>query len=139
MLSLLVHIISCVFFIFATNHFPYTVKDYSNLYMQQQIGIWITFVILIGVVTGFEGNRGYFYKIITVVVSMLYSFIFGSVRYIVFLFALHQLSVLYMPMMFFVLGPMFDFVYLVFIYSFFINKMVDFYESGEGQEDWLWA
>ena len=37
-----------------------------------------------------------------------------------------------------VFGPLFDFLYLVAIYSLLVNKMVKIYDSGEGREDWKW-
>ena len=43
-----------------------------------------------------------------------------------------------MALMFFVFGPLFDFLYLVAIYSLLVNKMVKIYDSGEGREDWKW-
>ena len=44
-----------------------------------------------------------------------------------------------MALMFFVFGPFFDFLYLVGIYSIFINKMIELYESQAGKDEWLWS
>lgn len=112
--------------------------QFSNLYMKQQIGIWLTFIVLSGLVTGFLGNRGYLYKILTFLATMAYSLVFGVVRYILFLYLLQQFSILYMALMYFVFGPLFDFLYFVGIYSIFANKMVKMYDTGEGREDWEW-
>lgn len=139
LLSLLTHVVSCVFFLFATNYFPYSLADFSELYISQQISIWLIFIILSGLVTGFVGNKGYLYKCLTFLAMMAYSLVFGGVRYIVFLFVLYRFSVLYMAAMFFVFGPLFDFLYLVCIYSFFINKMTKYYDSGRGREEWRWS
>lgn len=137
-LCALVHTINCVFFLFAMNHFPYMAYQFSDLYMKQQLGIWIVFVVLSGLVTGIMGNGGYSYKIITFFSIMIYSFVFGTVRYILFLYLLQQYSILYMAIMYFVFGPLFDFLYLVGIYGFYINKMTKLFDSRKGREEWEW-
>ena len=71
--------------------------------------------------------------------TILYSLVFGIIRYILFLYVLQRFSVLYMALMFFVFGPFFDFLYLVGIYSIFINKMIELYESQAGKDEWLWS
>ncbi len=139
MLSLLVHMINCCFFLFASEYFPYTTSDFSELYMKQQIGIWLTFIILAGAVTGFLGGKGYRYKLTAFVGILMYSFVFGIIRYILFLYLLLQYSMLYMALMFFVFGPLFDFVYLVGIYALFVNRMMKYYDSGSGREEWEWS
>lgn len=138
MLCALIHTINCVYFIFAANHFPYRAFQFSDLYMKQQIGIWIVFVVLSGLVTGIMGDSGFIYKILTFLSIMAYSFVFGAVRYILFLYLLQQYSILYMAVMYFVFGPLFDFLYLVAIYSVFANKMSGFYDTGIGREEWEW-
>ncbi|MDD3138415.1 MAG: hypothetical protein PHX08_05525 [Lachnospiraceae bacterium] len=137
-LGAVVHLINCIYFLFATNFFPYTATQYSELYMKQQIGIWLTFIVLVSLVVGFMGNKGFIYKLLTFVTIMAYSFLFGFVRYVLFLFIIQQYSILFMALMFFVFGPFFDFLYLVCIYGFFINKMVKIYDSEKGQEEWRW-
>lgn len=139
LLSMMTHVVSCTFFLFGTHVFPYQMEDFSELYISQQISIWLLFIILTGLVTGFVGNQGFFYKILTFFAIMAYSLVFGVVRYIVFLFVLEQYSMLYMAVMFFVFGPLFDFLYLVWIYSFFVNKMILYYDSDRGREAWKWS
>lgn len=138
LLCALIHTINCVYFIFAPNHFPYRAFQFSDLYIKQEIGIWLVFIILSGLVTGFMGSRGIGYKIITFVAIMAYSFVFGAVRYILFLYLLQRFSILYMAIMYFVFGPLFDFLYLVAIYSVFVNKMTKIYDKGLGREEWEW-
>lgn len=137
--SVVIHLINCIYFSFAAEYFPYSASDYSELYIKQQIGIWLTFIVLSGLVTGFLGNRAYFAKTMAFLGIICYSFVFGIVRYVVFLVILQEFSILYMAVLFFVLGPMFDFVYLVAIYSVLINKMVKVYDSGDGREEWEWS
>ena len=138
MLNLIVHLANCIYFIFAMDYFPYSATQFSELYMEQQMGIWITFIILTALVTGFLGNKGYVYRVIAFFAIMAYSFLFGTVRYIVFMFLVTRFSILYMAPMFFSFGPLFDFLYLVAIYSVFVNRMVKLYDSAEGRGEWRW-
>lgn len=138
-IGLVVHLINCIYFIFASNSFPYSAYQYSDLYIKQQVGIWLVFIILAGMVTGCVGAKGFGYKIAGFLSIILYSFVFGFVRYLLFLYIIEQFSVLYMALMFFVLGPFFDFVYLVGIYAVFLNRMVKLYDSYKGKEEWLWS
>lgn len=135
---LLIHIMACIFFLLGKDLLPYTIEDFSDLYVKQQIGIWITFLVLIGLVMGLLGRGGLLRRAFTVVFIMLYSFLFGFIRYVLFLWVLYRFSVLYMPLMFFALGPFFDFLYFVSIYSISTNGMIRIYES-KMKGEWLWA
>ena len=139
LMGLCIHLINCIYFIFSPTYFPYSAFDYSTLYMKQQVGIWITFIILTAMFVSFMGRLGIITKIFTFIGIMSYSFVFGAVRYIVFLYLIEKFSILYMAPMFFVLGPFFDFLYMVSIYGFFIDKMVKLYDSNEGRKEWQWS
>ena len=60
-------------------------------------------------------------------------------RYTLFLYLLSRYSMLYMTVMYFTFGPMFDFLYLVMLYGLFINRMVNLYDSAKGKEEWEWS
>lgn len=137
--AIMIHIVSCAFFAFASKYFPYTMKDYSELYMKQQVGIWITFAVLAGLVVAFMGAKHYGLKIVTFFSILIYALIFGTIRYVLFLFILHQFSALYMALLFFVVGPTFDFSYFVIIYALFVNETIRDSESGESKEVWKWS
>lgn len=139
LLGLIIHLINCIYFIFSPNYFPYSAFDYSSLYMKQQVGIWITFIILTAMFVSFMGRLGIITKLLTFLGIMAYSFVFGAVRYIVFLYLIEKYSILYMAPMFFVFGPFLDFLYMVTIYGFFIDKMVKLYDSNEGRKEWRWS
>lgn len=139
LIVLVTHLINCVYFLFGSNYFPYTAYQYSDLYMKQQIGIWMFFIILAGCTIGFMGNRGILYKILAFWGTLLYSGIFGVARYVFFLYILERFSIFYMALLFFVFGPFFDFLYLVGIYALYINKMEKIYDSGDGREEWAWS
>ena len=137
-ITLFIHMVSCVFFLLGRDIFPYDIEDYSKLYVQQQVGIWVTFLVLIGLVEGILGRGAVIYRVLIMFVVLIYSFVFGTVRYGLFLWVLQQYSVLYMPIMFFVLGPFFDFLYFVMIYTISANFMIK-RNDNKFRNDWAWG
>ena len=106
--------------------------------MLQELGIWTMFFVMTVMVTGVMGNRGLPYKLLTALAVMRYSIVFGTVRYMVFLYFLYRFSMIYMALFYFMIGPMFDFLYLVMIYAVFVNRMIGVYDSRKGKEAWKW-
>jgi hypothetical protein len=137
--ALFIHLVSCVFFFFGTSLFPYSATVYSELYVKQQVGIWLCFLLISGLVTALLGTGNVFLRIGTLVGIMAYSFVFGFVRYFVFMYIVSNVSVLYMAALFFALGPFFDFMYLVFIYGMYVEKIIDVYDSDKGRDVWQWS
>lgn len=135
---LMIHTMSCAFFLLGRDLFPYTIAEYSDLYVKQQVGIWISFLFLIGLIMGFLGRGDILRRIITVLVLMAYSILFGVVRYALFLWILCRFTLLYVPIMFFALGPFFDFLYFVMVYSISMNRMIRKYQS-DRRDEWVWA
>ena len=134
-----IHLINSLWFVFGEKYFPYTLTVYSKLYMLQEIGIWVMFFVMTVMVTGIIGDRGVIYKLLTLLAIMLYSIVFGTVRYAIFIWLLYRFSVIYMAFFYFMIGPMFDFLYLVMIYAVFVNRMIGIYDSRKGKEVWKWS
>ncbi|HMM22092.1 MAG TPA: hypothetical protein PKA10_15340 [Selenomonadales bacterium] len=111
-----IHLISSLFFIAVASRFPYEAVDSSRLYMLQQISIWFFVPIVMGLAV-MPLPSSLTAKGSTMIITYVYSLIFGTVRYMVFLFILTKASLLYMAILFFALGPLIDFVYIVGIYS----------------------
>jgi hypothetical protein len=44
-----------------------------------------------------------------------------------------------MALMFFSFGPFFDFLYLVYIYGLYVEKVISVSESQEGKGVWEWS
>lgn len=139
MLNFGIHLISSLWFLFGQEDFPYTLTQFSELYMLQEVGIWIVFFIMTAAVTGIVGTHGLPDKFLAVACVMIYSIVFGLVRFVVFMFLLYRYSILYMTLLYFTLGPLFDFIYLVMVYGFFVNRMIRIYESQKGKEAWRWS
>lgn len=111
-----IHLIASLFFLGFPSSFPYKIVDSSRLYMLQQVSIWFFVPIVMGLAimplpSSLAAKCG------TMIITYVYSLIFGTVRYIVFIFILTKASLLYMAILFFALGPLIDFVYIVGIYS----------------------
>lgn len=136
---LLTHLSSCLFFTFFSEYFPYTASDYSELYIKQEVSIWISFVIISGLITGFLGFKGIIRRMITMISIMSYSLVFGIIRYIFFMYVIYKCSILYMAVLFFILGPLFDFLYFVFFYGIYIDESIKRYDSEQGRGQWEWA
>ena len=136
--SFMVHIISCVFYIFERDSLIYTGAEFSELFMKQQISIWILFIVFMGIIVSFFGGKGFFYRIGCFFGVLAYSAVVSVIRYIVFMFILARYSVLYMADMFFITGPIFDFLYLVMFYVFFSSKVQSVLDSPDGEDEWRW-
>lgn len=138
LMILFTHLISSIYFMFAMEYFPYSASQYSELYMLQQTGIWISFIVLSGLIAGVVGYANTIVNITFFLTTMMYSFVFGCVRYLTFLFIITSGSSLYMTTLFFTLGPLYDFLYFVFIYSIYVNIQIKSYDTGTRRSDWQW-
>lgn len=137
-MAMFVHLISSLFFIFFPEYFPYTLKNYSELYMEQQIAIWLC----IAGISGFAISLIYthiFAKIVTFLATLAYSFVYGVVRYVIYLVILHYFSSLYMATLFFTLGVVFDFLQMVFIYILYVQYASRTFGSQKEGSLWKWS
>jgi len=128
-------LVSALFFVFFSAHFPYTLELYSEMYIKTEIGIWLTIpVVLSFALLPFPIPE--YKKIGVIFLTLGYSVLFSLVRYIVFLYLLRQLSYLYMALMFFMFGPFLDFMYIVGSYSLCITSAA--VKGSKDYELWNW-
>lgn len=137
-INVIIFLLGCVFFILTPESFPYTAAEYSELYIKQQVGILIAITAISGVIITFQTAGKSLWRIATFLSIVIYSLCFGLSRYIAFLFIIGKCSILYVPTMFFTLGPFFDFLYVVFLYSVFSEKLIKSSSSIEGRSVWKW-
>lgn len=135
---LLIHLISCIYFLFARDYFPYTATQYSELYIKQQIIIWFSLLFLAGFVLGVIGYGKIRTRILLLIILSIYSAVFGIVRYLAFCYVVTAGSSIYMATLFFTFGPLYDFLYFVFFYSVFVNREIRYFGYGEGRNRWQW-
>ncbi|HHZ18912.1 MAG TPA: hypothetical protein GX391_00130 [Firmicutes bacterium] len=130
-----IHMVSSLFFLIFPSYFPYGASEYSRLYMLQQIGIWFFVPLIMGLgIMSLPSSFGT--KCFTMGVTFLYSLVFGTLRYAVFLYILSKISLIFMAILFFSLGPLIDFVYIVGIYSTHVTQLAN--KLREDFTIWQW-
>jgi len=134
----LIQIVSCIFFIFASQVFPYSSTIYSELYVKQQVSLWLFFLIIIGLVTALLGNGRFIYNLAFLAGVMTYSFIYGVLRYMTYLYVVSSISAVYMAALFFTFGPLFDFLYITYFFGHYVNKFIIDNEGKSTEEVWQW-
>jgi hypothetical protein len=111
---------SAAFFLLWPERFPYNVAEFSQLYMGTQLGIWFMIPLVMGLVLlPVPSSVGE--KMLVIMATGLWAVAFGILRYASFLYIFDTGSVIYMAAMFFALGPFLDFVYMVALYSIYLN------------------
>jgi hypothetical protein len=137
-MAMFVQYISSMFFILVPEYFPYTLTDYSELYMKQQVSIWLMVTLLIGISVAFAAAPG-LSRVVVFYFCVIYTFMFGCVRYVLYILVLHYFSLLYMATLFFTLGVLFDFLQMVAIYAVFVRYQSSRINTGERQSLWQWS
>ena len=136
-MGLFVHLVSSLFFLLIPDLFPYTIIDYSRLYILQQIGTWMTITFITGLATNLVLPDGG-YKYAAFFVTILFSFVFGCVRYVLYLYLLYRFSVLYMAALYFIFGVLYDFLGMIAIYAIFVRGASFRMNSNSGKGEWQW-
>ena len=136
-MGLYVLLCSCVFFVFWPERFPYTLADYSQLYMLQMAALFIILPLLFGVALSLTRAR-FIPHMTAVVVQLALEAGYNLLRYVVYLVFLRYCSSLYMATLFFTFGVLFDFIQMVTVYSVFAKKLSEQYGSLEGRAGWAW-
>jgi hypothetical protein len=131
-----INLVSSVYFSLATHSFPYTVTNFSELYIKAEISMWLFIPFILGMAF-LPLPAPTFHKLMLIVFTMVYSLIFGTLRYIIFLFILSKWSVIYMALLFFAFGPLIDFVYIVGIYSYYNSRLAHNLKGSESV--WKWS
>jgi len=132
----LLNSVSAAFFVVAPHLFPYDVLDFSLLYMGTQFGMWLLLPVVMGVALA-PLPAPTAEKFLVIVLTVCYAALFGAVRYASFLYLLDATTVLHMAAMFFALGPLIDFVYMVSIYAIYVNIVA--LRLGDRPEIWRWS
>jgi hypothetical protein len=130
----LLNAVSAGFFLLFPDRFPYDMVAFSALYLKLALGLWLLLPIVLALALN-PLPGGALGKLLVVAPTIAYSMLFSTVRYAFFLYALHEMSVLYMAAMFFALGPFVDFVYVVAIYSLYLASVAVRLKK---PANWLW-
>ena len=131
-----INLLSSLFFSLSPFEFPYTGAEFSEFYIKSEISMWLFIPFILGMaVTLLPAPISL--RLILIFISIAYSIVFGTLRYIIFLFIISKCSVLYMALLFFAFGPLIDFVYIVGIYAFFNNRLAHNLKSSNSV--WKWS
>ncbi len=133
----IVNCISAIYFVFFPASFPYSVRDYSELYIKLQSGLWI-FLPVIMLMSLLPMPATGYSKLGASMVTLVYSLVFGFCRYIISLYVLINYSYIWMAIIFFVFGPLLDFVYIVGVYSFYLSLIAEKYKSNKKMWRWVY-
>jgi hypothetical protein len=117
-----INLVSSIFFTFSPIGFPYSATDFSEFYVKSEISMWLFIPYVLGMAFLPLPSSSY-PKLILIILTLVYSIIFGTLRYIVFLFIVSKFSLIFMALLFFAFGPLIDFVYIVGIYSFYNSRL----------------
>ncbi len=130
---------SALYFLFFSYAFPYSLNDFSLLYVIVQVGIISFIPLIMGFSLGLFSFSWWVIltNFIVTVFTLIYSFFFGVLRYSIFLYILKNFSFLWMANLFFNFGPLLDMIYITGIYGFYISILSKF--TRKNIKVWRWV
>jgi hypothetical protein len=115
-----VNLVSVLFFAFFPAYFPYTIPQFSELFLRTEISIWLFIpVIMETSLSPLPSSK--MTKFMAILFSLLYAVTFGVVRYVLFVQILVEYSYIFMAILFFCFGPFIDYIVVVGVYSFYVS------------------
>jgi len=118
------HLMVSLYFYFARYEVTIDQKNYSMTYMVMQLGLWIGLIGVMGYIMGITGDKGYIRKILLYISFLAYSFLFGTLRYVLVMYFIYKYSILYGPVLFFFGGVILDVFYVNFYMAIFVRHTV---------------
>lgn len=116
----LVTLISALFFVFFAERFPYAVGNFSDLYMVGEVGVWCAIPLILGLaLLPLPGNV--LEQSLVIFSAVIYSVVFGWIRYLFFLYVLNKFGYIFMATMFIAFDPPLDTFYVVGIYALYVS------------------
>jgi hypothetical protein len=129
------NLVGCIYFWLWSEHFPYVLRDFSILYVSAEIGMWIAIPLMM-MFALLPIPIPVWKKTLPVLFTLIYTFVFGFVRYAFFIYILAKFSYLWMALLYFVLGVFFDFAFMIAFYSYFISLVAP--ALFKKQRIWRW-
>lgn len=131
-----INLVSSLFFLVFYSNFPYSATRFSELYVITEVSMWLFIPFILGMVIVLF-PPAIIPKATMIVVTLLYSIVLGTLRYILFLFIVSKYSFLYMALLYFAFGPLVDFIYIVGIFSIYSNRLA---KKMQGSiKAWKWS
>lgn len=129
---------SCLFFLIWPGKFPYTLSEFSSLYMLQQATMCIIMPAILGVALSLLPTN-FVLKYLAVLVCCAVDVLFSAVRYVFYLYVLVRFSHLYMASLYFSLGVLFDFIRMALIFAFAAKRVSKTMQTPEWRGKWDWG
>ncbi len=107
------------------------------MYFKTIIGIWIIIPNILALALIPLPSK-LLEKFLIIGSTLIYSMFFALVRYVAFIYLLKNFSYIFMALAFFLFGPFLDFVYIVSIYSLYLNHVGKIKKRKE-LEIWNWS
>jgi hypothetical protein len=117
-----INLSASIFLMLFPSSFPYDSKQFSELYVTTEVNIWLL-VPVIQAISLLPLPSTFLSKLSVSIVTLIYSVVFGFIRYSVFMIIVSKISFLFMPVLYFAFGPLMDFFYIVGIYSLYISNL----------------
>jgi len=133
-----IHLASSGFFILAPGAFPYTLTGFSELLMRLTVSAWAMVALLSGVALGMLADGG-LARHVAFLATVAASLLLGCLRYVVFLLVLEAGSSIYMAVLFFGFGALFDLLQMVGVYSLFVAHVSRRLARPEWRGRWQWS
>lgn len=138
-IGLYVQLVSSLYFIiFGAEKFPYDLDSYSILYMKQQIILWLMIMVVYWLSTSLI-TKAAGLRVLTFILLSMLSFAFGVIRYILYLYLMAKFSYLFMAVLYFTFGVLFDFMMMVGVYAVFMKYAGKKLKKKMGGEIWRWS
>ncbi len=137
-IALWIHFASSLYFVLFGRFFPYSLNDYSELYIKQQVMVWLVIMAVYMITTSMIPDM-FVYRIGLFMALMILDFLYGVVRYVLYMVIIAEGSYIFMAVLFFIFGIMFDFLLLVAVYSIYIYIAGCKYRNKKRGDMWQWS
>jgi hypothetical protein len=115
-----INLVGCIYFWLWADKFPYVLRDLSVLYVSAEIGMWIAIPLML-MFALLPIPVPLIPKGMLVIFTLAYTYVFGLIRYAIFMLVIAKWSFLWMALLYFVFGAFFDFAFMMAFYSYFIS------------------
>ena len=138
LVALYIQLFSTIYFMVFPNKFPYDVVDYSRIYIKYQIVVWMLIMLVFWFTTSLIG-RMLWYRILNFIGLILVEGVFGAVRYVLYLVILAKYSCLFMAVLYFAFGFLWDIIIMVAFYTSYVKKAGTKLSVKVGGKLWKWS
>lgn len=112
-------VIFTIYFIFFSSNFPYTSEKYFDLYFHAYIGMVLMSFMVLSLSLALTPS-GMLYKLFTLMAVIGYYFLYNFVRFCATVLLISQVSIVFVPLMYFTI--FYDFILVIYIYTYILYR-----------------